>query len=152
MGGYQEENPMTTATKRPAPTTPPYQLDPEVRSKTTRPSWTAAEKLAILQEYESYPRGAPERGALLRRTGIYTSHISKWRQQRNRGTLAALAPQPRGPQPQPRDPLADENARLQQEVARLQARLTQAEAVIDIQKKVAQLLGASSLPTPPDAL
>jgi transposase len=148
MGGYQEENPMTTSTKRPAPTIPPYQLDPEVRPKSRRPSWTAAEKLAILQEYESYPRGAPERGALLRRSGIYTSHISKWRNQRNRGALAALAPQPRGPKPEAATPLADEVARLQQENARLQVRLATAEAVIDIQKKVAQLLGAVR-PTPP---
>lgn len=135
---------MTTATKRPTPI-PPYQLDPEVRPKTTRPSWTAAEKLAILAEYESYPRGAPERGALLRRQGIYTSHISKWRSQRNRGALAALTSQPRGPKPAPHDPLADEVARLQRQNARLQAQLDQATIVIDIQKKVAQLLGAPIL-------
>lgn len=139
---------MTTATKRPASITPPYQLDPEVRPKTTRPSWTAAEKLAILAEYELYPRGAPERGALLRRQGIYTSHISKWRSQRNRGALASLTPQPRGPKPSPHDPLADEVARLQRENARLHAQLDQAAIVIDIQKKVAQLLGAA-LPTLP---
>jgi transposase len=110
------------------------QLDPEVQPATRRPHWSAAKKLALLQEYEAYPRGAPERGALLRREGIYTSHISKWRQQRNRGALAALAPQPRGPKPEPVNPLADELARLQQENARLHLRLATAEAVIDIQK------------------
>ena len=68
------------------------------------------------------------RGALLRRKGIYTSHISKWRQQRNRGALTALSPQPRGPKPEPANPLADEVARLQQENTRLQARLATAEA------------------------
>jgi hypothetical protein len=51
-----------------------------------RTGWTAAEKLAILSEYESYPHGDPRRGALLRRVGAYTSHISKWRY-----TLAPVA-------------------------------------------------------------
>ncbi len=130
-----------TITNRPTPIPSTSQLDPEVQPATRRPHWSAAKKLAILQEYEAYPRGAPERGALLRREGIYTSHISKWRQQRNRGALAALAPQPRGPKPEPVKELADELARLQQENARLHRRLATAEAVIDIQKKVAQLLG-----------
>jgi transposase len=137
-----------TTTDQTMPIRPPSLLDAEVRPKTTRPSWTAAEKLAILAEYESYPRGAPERGALLRRQGIYTSHISKWRSQRNRGALAALSAQPRGPKPATHDPLADEVARLQRENARLQAQLDQAAMVIDIQKKVAQLLGAPILTVP----
>jgi transposase len=136
---------MTTA-KPPKLMSASRKLDPEVQPSSTRPRWTAAEKLAILQEYEAYPRGAPERGALLRRRGIYTSHISKWRQQRNRGGLTALAPQRPGPKSEPSTPLADEVARLQHENARLQRRLATAEAVIDIQKKVAQLLGAA-LPT-----
>jgi len=131
-----------TITKRPTRPHSTSQLDPEVQPTTRRPHWSAAEKLALLQEYEAYPRAAPERGALLRREGIYTSHISKWRQQRNRGALAALAPQPRGPKPEPVNPLADQLARLQRENTRLQVRLATAEAVIDIQKKVAQLLGA----------
>ena len=136
-----------TITKRPTQTST-SQLDSEVQPATRRPYWSATKKLAILQEYEAYPRGAPERGALLRREGIYTSHISKWRQQRNRGALAALAPQPRGPKPEPVKELADELARLQQDNARLHLRLATAEAVIDIQKKVAQLLGAA-LPIQP---
>jgi transposase len=131
---------MTTIKRPTQPTS--NRLDPEVQPSTTRSHWTAAEKLAILEEYESYPRAAPERGALLRRKGIYTSHISKWRQQRNRGALAALAPQPRGPKPEVVHPLADEVARLTQENTRLQLRLATAETVIEIQKKVAQLLGA----------
>lgn len=117
--------------------------NPEVQPSTSRANWTAAKKLAILTEYESFVRGAPERGALLRRHGIYTSHISKWRDQRNRGALAALTPQPRGPKPTTPDPLAVENARLHRDIARLQARLEQAAIVIDIQKKVAQLLGVT---------
>jgi transposase-like protein len=114
----------------------------------TRSGWTAAEKLALLREYESYPYGDPRRGALLRRVGAYTSHISKWRKQRNRGALASLAPQAPGRKPQPRDPLQDELERLRTENMRLQERLARAETVIEIQKKVATLLGVA-MPTPP---
>jgi transposase-like protein len=109
-------------------------LDPEVQPSSVRPSWTATEKFALLAEYEAFPRGSAERGAFLRRNGLYTSHMSKWRHLRNQGALARLAPQARGPKPAPQEPLVAENARLQQELARVQARLTQAEAVIDIQK------------------
>lgn len=119
---------------------------PSTETETTevqlrRTGWTAAEKLAILSEYESYSHGDPRRGALLRRSGVYTSHISKWRKQRARGALAHLEPLWPGRKPQPPDPLKDEVAQLQREVARLQARLEQAETVIEIQKKVALLLG-----------
>ncbi len=127
---------------------PPAPEPTEVRPRIN--GWTAAEKLAILTEYESYPRGDPRRGALLRRTGTYTSHISKWRKQRERGALDRLAPQPSGRKPQPRDPLRDEVERLRKENARLQERLQKAETVIEIQKKVAQLLGVV-MPTPPSA-
>jgi transposase-like protein len=95
---------------------------------------TAAQKLAILTEYEAYPYGDPQRGALLRRHGLYTSHMSKWRIQRDRGALASLESRPAGRPPQPHDPLHDEVTRLQHEVARLQAQLQKAETVIEIQK------------------
>lgn len=115
-----------------------------------RGGWTASEKLAILTEYESYPHGDPRRGALLRRVGVYTSHISKWRKQRNRGALASLAPQVPGRKPAPRDPLQDELERLRKENTRLQERLHTAETVIEIQKKVAALLGVVMPPPPSD--
>jgi len=138
--------------RQPAKTpTPTRTLDPEVQPASVRPSWTAAEKFALLAEYEAFPRGSAERGAFLRRNRLSTSHMSKWRQLRDQGALARLAPQARGPKPVPQDPLVAEHARLQQELARAQARLTQAEAVIDIQKKVAQLLGALPLATTPAA-
>ena len=115
---------------------------PSAETETTevqprRSGWTATEKLAILTEYEPYPHGDPRRGALLRRIGAYTSHISKWRKQRARGALAHLAPRAPGPKPQQPDPLQDEVAQLRRELARLQARLEQAEAVIEIQKSCA---------------
>jgi transposase len=115
-----------------------------------RSGWTATEKLAILTEYESYPHGDPRRGALLRRIGAYTSHISKWRKQRARGALAQLTPLSPGRKPQPPDPREIEVAQLRREVARLQARLEQAETVIEIQKKVALLLGAPPPASPSD--
>ncbi len=129
----------------PSVTTP----SPEVEPPTERRTRSATDKLRILQEYEACPVGAPERGALLRREGIYTSQISKWRKLRDQGRLGSVAPQRRGRKPAPRDPLQDELDQLRKENARLQARLTQAEAIIDVQKKVSQLLG-TTLPSPPD--
>jgi len=140
-------------TKQPAatPSSTTRTLDPEVQPSSARPRWTAAQKLALLAEYEAFPHGSAERGAFLRRNGLYTSHMSKWRRLRDQGALAGLAPQARGPKPPPHDPLVAENARLQGDLARVQARLTQAEAVIDIQKKVAQLLGSLPLSATPVA-
>ena len=120
---------------------------PQVQPSTRRSTWTATEKLALLAEYETLARGSAERAAFLRRNGLYTSHMSKWRDLRDRGAKAGLAAQLRGPQSAPEAPLLAENVRLQQELARIQARLTPAQAVIEIQKKVAQLLGTLPLPT-----
>jgi transposase-like protein len=131
------------ASRTPEPATPEYQPSSERRTR------SAAEKLRILQAYDAAPVGSPERGALLRREGIYTSHISKWRKLRDQGRLGSVAPQRRGRKPAPREALQDELDRLRKENARLQARLTQAEAIIDVQKKVSQLLG-TTLPSPPD--
>jgi transposase len=124
-------------------TRPTDQRTSEVQAPTKHPPRSAAEKLRIVEEYDSYPTGAPERGALLRREGIYTSAIAKWRKLRRTGTLHALTPQRPGPKPAFRDPREHENEQLRRENARLQARLAQAEAIIDVQKKVATLLGAS---------
>lgn len=133
---------------RPRPAdTPSSEICPPAK----RPSRSAAERLRIVEEYDSYPSGAPQRGAILRREGIYTSQIAKWRKLRTKGALAALTAQPPGPKPAPPDPLHDEIERLRTENARLQARLVQAETIIDVQKKVAQLLGASPPLQPPDA-
>ena len=121
----------------------------EVVPNAKRAARSPADKLRILAEYEAYPAGAPERGALLRREGLYTSHISKWRKQRDLGALHGLSPQRRGPKPAPREPVTEENARLRQENARLQARLERAEAIIEVQKKLSALLG-TPLPPPRD--
>jgi transposase len=129
---------------QPAPTT---SVDREIRLTTRRPARSAAERLRIVEEYDSYPKGSPERGALLRREGIYTSAITKWRKLRQRGALTALTTQRPGPKPVSPDPVQIELSRLRAENARLQARLVQAETIIDVQKKVAALLGAN-LPAP----
>jgi len=109
--------------------------DPEVVPKASRRTFSAAEKLRILNEADACTQSG-QIGALLRREGLYSSHLVKWRRLRAAGQLQALAPQPRGPKPAPPDPVAEELAQLRKENARLQARLTQAELVIDVQKKL----------------
>ena len=120
--------------------------DPEVMPKASRRTFSAAEKLRILNQADACTQPG-QLGALLRREGLYSSHLVKWRRLRAAGQLQALAPQPRGPKPTPPDPLAEELARLRNENARLHSRLAQAELIIDVQKKVAQLLG-ERLPAP----
>ena len=100
---------------------------------TDRPVLSAAERRAILDEYDSYPRADPRRGALLRRHGLYTAQIAKWRQRLAAGATTLASPPP-GPLPQPANPLAAEVAQLRRENARLQAQLVKAEIIIDVQK------------------
>ncbi len=83
-------------------------------------------------------QGTGEIGALLRREGIYSSYLTTWRRQREAGELDGLAPQKRGPKPNPQ---AIELAKLRRENERLQERLRQAELIISVQKKVAQMFG-----------
>lgn len=128
------------STKRTAPKATTNE-HPSTEAQPTKGTWTASQKLAILAEYESYQRGDPRRGELLRRVGAYTSHISKWRAQRERGTLTSQQWPTPGRPSQPRDPQQQEIARLQRENARLQAELHKATTIIDVQKKVATLLG-----------
>jgi transposase-like protein len=112
--------------------------DPEVVAKRRR--FTAEYKLRVLEEADQC-QAAGAIGALLRREGLYSSHLSKWRQQRAAGQLRGLRPKKRGHKP---DPQAAELARLQRENERLQARLEQAETIIEVQKKLCRLL---ELPT-----
>jgi transposase len=114
-------------------------LDTEVVAKAVRRRFSAEYKLRILEEAEACSSG--EIGALLRREGLYSSHLTTWRRQREAGQLAGLAPKKRGPKP---DPQAEELKRLRKENERLQVRLQQAEAIIEAQKKLAQLFGLGS--------
>ena len=115
----------------------------EVVAKAKRKRFTAAEKLRILREVDAC-QGSGEIGALLRREGIYSSYLTTWRRQREAGELDGLAPHKRGPKP---DPQAVELAKLRRENERLQERLRQAELIISVQKKVAQMFG-ETLETP----
>jgi transposase len=109
----------------------------EVVVRPKRKHFTAGEKLRILREVDAC-QGSGEIGALLRREGIYSSYLTTWRRQREHGELDGLSPQKRGPKP---DPQAIELARLRRENERLQKQLRKAELIIDIQKKVSQILG-----------
>ena len=110
-------------------------------SPADRPTLSSDERQTILAEYDSYPRGDVRRGELLRRHGLYTSQLAKWRERLAKGATT-LDPRAPGPHPQPANPLAAELARLQRENARLQAQLTKAELVIEIQKKSARCWGS----------
>ncbi len=113
--------------------------DPEVPEKARRRSFSAAYKLRILKQADRC-REFGEIGALLRREGLYSSLLSKWRQQREKGQLEALGKK-RGRQPRPVDPRAQRVAELERERDRLKLKLQQAETIIEAQKKISQLLG-----------
>ena len=119
--------------------------DPEVSERPQRRRFTAEYKLKILREADE--AGPGEQGALLRREGLYSSHLVAWRKQRASGELAGLEPQKRGRKAtKRRDAVALENERLRRENERLQHRLMQAEVIIGVQKKFASALGIK-LPT-----
>ena len=111
--------------------------DPEVVPRAKRRHFSAKYKLRILTEADQCTQRG-EIGALLRREGLYSSHLTTWRKQRARGQLEGLTPKKRGRKP---DPHATELARLQRENERLKARLEQAETIIEVQKKLSQMLG-----------
>ncbi len=115
-------------------------VETEVTAKATRRRFTAAEKLRVLQEADRCTKPG-ELGALLRREGLYTSHLSAWRKARRNGELAGLAPRRRGPKAKPPDARDRKLAEQAREITRLQGRLERAEGLIEVQKKVSQLLG-----------
>ena len=112
----------------------------EVVAKAARRRFTAVEKLRVLREADACTKPG-ELSALLRREGLYSSHLSAWREARRRGELAGLTPRARGPKPKPVDPRDRKLAEQAREIARLQARLERAEGLIAVQKKVSELLG-----------
>lgn len=110
----------------------------EVPERAARRQFRAEYKAGILAEYEKAGRG--EQGALLRREGLYSSHIDAWRKLSEAGVLSGLAPTKRGRKPKVVNPLDRENAELRRALARAEHKLKRAEAIIEIQKKVAQVL------------
>ncbi len=105
--------------------------DPEVVPTARRRRFSSAEKLRILEAADACTE-SDEMGTLLRREGIYSSYLSRWR--RARGELTALSPKKRGPKPPADKGSVEEVAKLRRENERLQARLAQAEAIIEVQK------------------
>ncbi len=112
----------------------------EVSAKAHRRRFTAEYKRRVLQEADACTQSG-ELGALLRREGLYTSHLAAWRAARSRGELRALAPRKRGPKPKQVDPRDKRIAELERQVRRLQARAERAEALVEVQKKLSALLG-----------
>ena len=125
---------------------PPVVPDPEVRERAARRRFTAEYKRQVLRQADQCA-GVGDLGALLRREGLYSSHLTTWRRQREQGTLVALAPKKRGRPTTPVSPLARRVAELERDNARLGRRLHQAEAIIEAQKKLSEILGLAE-PTP----
>jgi len=118
----------------------PVVSEVEVMAKATRRRFSAEYKLKILREAEActQPGGL---GALLRREGLYSSNLTTWRVQRRTGELGGLAPKKRGPAPKAKNPLVAKVAALEREVTRQTARAERAEALVELQKKVSEILG-----------
>ena len=132
-----QELPANQAGATPAP-------DPEVEPRPGRRTYNARFKLQILKETDSLPQG--EFGAHLRRKGLYWSNLTIWRRQREQGQLAGLSPKKRGPAPKPGTLRSERLAQLERENARLRCKLERAEKIIEVQKKLAELLGLNEGP------
>src|SRR5258706_2735755 len=113
----------------------PLAHETEATAKARRRRFSAAEKLRVLREADRCTKPG-ELSALLRREGLYSSHLSTWRAARQRGELAGLTPRARGPKAKPVDPRDKKIAELERETRRLQARLERAEGLIAVQKKL----------------
>jgi transposase-like protein len=114
--------------------------DAEVVAHARRRNFSPAQKRRILEEADRCSKPG-EIGALMRREGIYSSALSTWRRQREAGDLAALSPQKRGPKTDPHRAETQHIAALIRERDALKSRLDKALLVIDVQKKLAALLG-----------
>ena len=128
---------LRVSTDSPAAGAPP---DPEVAAKPKRRQFTAAYRLRILEEADGCTTSG-EIGQLLRREGLYSSHLSNWRKAQREGSLAALASKKRGAKAKARNPLEPKVRELESKVARLEKELHQAHTILDVQEKVAGLLG-----------
>lgn len=113
--------------------------DPEVPEKAIRRKFTAKYKLHILQEVDKCTTQG-QIGALLRREGLYSSNLTTWRRQREQGTLEALSPKHRGPKVKNIDPSVRRIVELERENNQLKQKLKQAETIIDVQKKLSEIL------------
>ena len=119
---------------------------PDPEAKTNRRRFSAKEKLRILEEADACTEPG-EIGALVRREGIYASYLTRWRRARELGMLNGLKSKKRGSKRTADQKLTKEVETLRRENERLRARLKQAETIIDVQKKLSQMLGLEP-PTP----
>jgi transposase len=116
--------------------------DPEVPEKKPRRRFTAKYKLKILQEADACSEPG-QIGVLLRREGLFSSNLTTWRRQRDEGLLDALSPKKRGRKKKEKNPLNQKVAELERENERLRKKLKKAEIIIDVQKKISEILGIS---------
>lgn len=115
----------------------------EVVAKARRRTYTAKYKLKILTRADACA-GHGTVGELLRKEGLYTSHLVLWRKQRDQGVLQGLTPRARGPKPVARDARDEQLEALRKEIDGLTVRAERAEALVELQKKVAELLSAAT--------
>src|SRR3954469_11591830 len=136
----------TDQSRRPTVVAAPDAASPELTDRPRRRIFTAADKLRIRAETD---RAADTGGisAILRREGLYSSALTDWRRQRAAGVFDALTPARRGRKTAAVNPLAAEMAGWQRDTARLTRRLAHAEAIIEVKKKVAELLGLPLTPS-----
>ena len=123
--------------------------DPEVPAGPKRRRFTAEYKLRILREWDSLTKPGAK-GELLRREGLYSSHVTSWQRARETGALQGLRPRKTGRPRKERNPLQAEVDRLEREKARLQEELRKANLIIDVQKKLASMLGSPTESTEND--
>lgn len=105
-----------------------------------RRRFSAKDKLRILKEADACKEPG-DLGALLRREGLYSSSISRWRRLRDSGQMKGLGPKRRGPAPREKNPLEEKVNKLEKEILRLRARAERAEGLVELQKKVSEILG-----------
>jgi transposase len=138
--GERSEPQRSAATAKGADPASGSRPDPEVVAKPKRRTYTAEYKQRILEEAEVVAATRGGLGALLRREGLYSSLLTYWRRERAKGVLEALTPRQRGPKSK-RNPMEEEVHKLRRQNARLTEDLRKAHIIIDVQKKVAALLG-----------
>ena len=117
--------------------------NPEVPEKARRRNYTAEYKRLILREAEACKKQG-QVGALLRREGLYSSNLTAWRHQVERGTLDALSSKKRGPKARKPDPSVRRITEQEKEIQKLRAKLRKAELIIDAQKKIAEIFQLTS--------
>jgi len=143
MRSFRDSNtlvsPLIGQTEEPGIMPPP---NPEVPEKKHRRKFTAPYKLRIISEADACKEPG-QVGVLLRSEGLYSSNLNTWRRQKEKGLLEALSPKKRGRKEKEKNPLTQRVARLERENKQLRKKLKQAETIIDVQKKISEILGIS---------